>query len=79
MELIEINNINYRFVKDFKHDPEIRASFNKLTETTFEFNFENWYLNGYWNDNYIPYSLLHKNKVVSSVSVSKMEFVTEIS
>lgn len=77
MELIELNNIKYRFAKDFKHDQEVRASFNKLTEDTFEFNFENWYLNGYWNDNYIPYSLLHKNKVISNVSVSKMVFVIE--
>lgn len=77
MELIQINNITYGFSKDFKHDQEIRASFNELTEATFEFNFENWYLNGYWNDNYIPYSLLHKNKVISNVSVSKMEFIIE--
>lgn len=77
MELIEINNINYGFVKDFKHDQEIRSSFNELTKATFEFNFENWYLNGYWNDNYIPYSLLHKNKVISNVSVSKMELIIE--
>ncbi|GAA4268198.1 GNAT family N-acetyltransferase [Hyunsoonleella aestuarii] len=75
MELIEVNNTNYGFVKDFKYKPEIRASFNDLTQAIFEFNFENWYLNGYWNDNYIPYSLLHKKKVISNVSVSKMEFI----
>ena len=77
MEHIEINNKNYGFVKNFKDDQEIRASFNGLTEATFEFNFENWYLNGYWNDNYIPYSLLYKNEVISNVSVSKMEFIIE--
>ncbi|MBC8754753.1 GNAT family N-acetyltransferase [Kordia sp. YSTF-M3] len=77
MKLIELNNINYTFVKDFKHDPEIRASFNALTEATFEFNFESWYLSGYWDDNYIPYSLMHNNKVISNVSVSKIEFVIE--
>lgn len=77
IEIIEVNNTNYGFVKDFKHNQEIRASFNELTQAIFEFNFENWYLNGYWNDNYIPYSLLHKNKVISNVSVSKMEFIIE--
>jgi GNAT superfamily N-acetyltransferase len=77
MELIKLKNITYGFAKDFKHDQEIRASFNKLTETTFGFNFENWYLNSYWNDNYIPYSLLHNNKVISNVSVNKMEFIIE--
>jgi predicted acetyltransferase len=77
MELIEVNNTSYGFIKDFKHNQEIRASFNALTQATFEFNFENWYLKGYWNDNYIPYSLLHKNKVISNVSVNKMEFIIE--
>lgn len=77
MEYIELNNITYGFAKNFKHDQEIRASFNKLTEATFGFNFEEWYINGYWGDNYIPYSLLHNNKVISNVSVSKIEFIIE--
>ncbi|QBA63986.1 GNAT family N-acetyltransferase [Muriicola soli] len=77
MKFIEINHTNYGFAKDFKHDQEIRTSFNALTEATFDFNFENWYQNGYWIDNYIPYSLLHKNKVISNVSVNKMEFIIE--
>ena len=77
MELIEVNNTNYGFVKDFKNKPEIRASFNELTQAVFQFDIENWYLDGYWNDNYIPYSLLYKNKVISNVSVNKMEFIIE--
>ncbi len=77
MELIKLNNITYGIARNFKHDQEIRASFNKLTEATFGFNFEKWYLNGYWGDNYIPYSILHNNKVISNVSVSKIEFIIE--
>ena len=77
MELVQVNNKNYGFVKDFKHKPEIRASFNELTQAVFQFDLENWYLNGYWNDNYIPYSLLYKNKVISNVSVNKMKFIIE--
>lgn len=77
MEYIEINNITYGFARNFKHDQEIRASFNKLTEATFGFNFEEWYINGYWGDHYIPHSLLHNNKVISNVSVSKIEFIIE--
>ncbi|NHF60177.1 GNAT family N-acetyltransferase [Flavobacteriaceae bacterium TP-CH-4] len=77
MEFIEVNSISYGFVKDFRHNQEIRASFNELTQAVFQFDLENWYLNGYWNDNYIPYSLLHKNKVISNVSVNKMEFIIE--
>lgn len=75
MQLIELKNSVYGFTKDFKHDQKIRASFNTLTETVFGFSLENWYLRGYWRANYIPYSLLHKNKVISNVSVNNMELI----
>ena len=77
MELVKINNTNYGFVKDFKHDQEIRVSFNKLTEAVFGFSLENWYHDGFWGGYYIPYSLLHHDKVVSNVSISKIEFDIE--
>lgn len=77
MEYIEINKVTYGFAKNFKRNPEIRASFNELTEATYGFNFENWYLNDCWDDNYIPYSLLHNNKVISNVSITKIEFLIE--
>lgn len=77
MEVIELNNTTYKFVKDFKHNKDIRTSFNALTTNTFGFSFENWYAHNYWSDNYIPYSLMHNNKVISNVSVSKIEFIIE--
>lgn len=77
MEYIELDNTTYGLAKNFKHDQDIRKSFNKLTEATFGLNFEKWYLNGFWADNYIPYSLLHNNKVISNVSVNIIEFVID--
>ncbi|UII78229.1 GNAT family N-acetyltransferase [Flagellimonas sp. CMM7] len=77
MELIKLNNITYGFVRNFKHDKKIRASFNRLTESVFGFSLENWYHDGFWGDYYIPYSLLHNNKVVSNVSINKIEFDIE--
>lgn len=77
VELIKINNTNYGFVKDFKHDQQIRSSFNKLTEAVFGFSLENWYNDGLWGEYYIPYSLLHHEKVVSNVSINKIEFDIE--
>jgi GNAT superfamily N-acetyltransferase len=77
MELVEINNTTYGFVKDFKHDQEIRKSFNRLTEAVFGFSLENWYHDGFWGDYYIPYSLLNHDKVVSNVSINKIEFDIE--
>ena len=77
IEIVELDNINYGFATDFKHDQDLRKSFNKLTEATFNFNLENWYQKGFWADNYIPYSLLHDNEVISNVSVNVMEFVID--
>lgn len=77
MEYIELNNITYGFAKDFKHNPEIRRSFNKLTQVIFGFNLENWYRNGFWGNYYCPYSILYNNEVISNVSINKIEFEIE--
>jgi GNAT superfamily N-acetyltransferase len=77
IEYIEIEGTRYGFARDFKHVKDIRISFDRLTESVFGFSLENWYNDGLWGDNYIPYSLLHNNKVVSNVSISKIEFDIE--
>ncbi|WP_350285065.1 GNAT family N-acetyltransferase [uncultured Croceitalea sp.] len=74
---IILNGKSYGFISDFKHDKQLRTSFNNLTEATFGFNFEEWYLNGYWTENYIAYALLYEQKIVSNVSVSVIEFFIE--
>ena len=74
MENIKINNTAYGLVSNFKHDSEMRALFNRLTEATYGFNFEFWHEAGFWGNHYIPYSLMHDGKMVSNVSISKMEF-----
>lgn len=69
-----INNKKYIYKCNYKDDSILRNSFNRLTEKTYDFNFEQWYENGYWEDKYIPYSLLDGDKVVSNVSVNIMDF-----
>ncbi len=56
--------------KNYRDNEALRASFNKLAEKTFGLNFENWYQNGFWKDNYIPYSVVLDGEVVSNVSVN---------
>lgn len=77
IEHIELGDIRYEFAKDFKHDRDIRLSFNQLTEAVFSFSLENWYNDGFWGDYYVPYSLLHNNKVISNVSINKIQFNIE--
>ncbi len=56
--------------KNYRDNPSLRESFNKLSELTFGLNFESWYQNGFWKDNYIPYSVVTDGEVISNVSVN---------
>lgn len=62
-------------IKNYRNDPVLRKSFNELAGKTFDIDFEDWYQNGYWGENYDPYSIVMDGKVVSNVSVNHMEFL----
>lgn len=74
MESININSKEYKLIIGTGKDDKYRMSFNALTEKIFGFNFEQWYQDGYWKNQYIPYSLMDGDKVVSNVSVNIMDF-----
>ena len=61
---------SFSIEKNYRNNDALRASFNRLAEKTFGLNFENWYKNGFWKDNYIPYSVVIDGVVVSNVSVN---------
>lgn len=65
----------YKIVKHYRNDKALRDSFNELAEATFGLNFENWYQNGFWGDNYDPYSVVIDGKVVANVSVNRTDMV----
>lgn len=50
------------FIKDYKQDDARRASFNRLADSIFGIQFEEWYQQGFWNDNYICYSFCGRMK-----------------
>ena len=64
------------FVKDYRDNDKLRASFNELAEKTFGLNFEDWYQNGYWTHKYNPYSMVEDGgKVVANVSVNLTDYL----
>jgi GNAT superfamily N-acetyltransferase len=75
MEQILINGRKYTFVIDFRDNEILRKSYNLLTHKTYGFDFEQWYQSGYWGETYIPYSLMHGEKIVANVSASIMNFM----
>ncbi len=74
MEYVNINGKEYQFVIGYGKNNELRKSLNDLTQNIFGFNFEQWYQDGYWKNQYIPYSLIDGDKIVSNVSVNILDF-----
>ena len=64
-----------RMVKDYMKNDALRHELNELTEKTFGFHFEDWVKNGYFEGDYIPYSLEEDGKMISNVSANRMQFV----
>lgn len=67
--------MNYRIIKAYKDDSTLRFCFNELAQKTFGLNFEDWYQNGYWGENYVPYSIFDGQKIAANVSVNITDFL----
>lgn len=68
---------NLTLIHDYKDLPLYRHSFNQLARETFGIDFEQWHLDGHWNDRYICYSYLDGDRVVANVSVSQLTLILE--
>lgn len=51
---------------------QLVESFNQLAKDVFGIDFSLWYKHGYWNEDYIPYSVVVEEKVVANASVYRM-------
>lgn len=60
-------------ISSYRDRDDLRASFNDLAVRTFGLSFEDWYQNGFWKENYNPYSMVEDGKVVSNVSVNQCD------
>lgn len=69
--------MQYKYITNYKNNDILRKSFNELTEKTYSFNFVEWFQNGFWDENYIPYSLADGEKIIANVSVNKMDFMLD--
>ncbi len=62
-----------QLVSDYQTNPVYRASFNQLAIDIFGLSFTPWIERGGWNERYICYSLLDGDRIVSNVSINKMD------
>lgn len=63
--------------KDCSENKEYRKSFSNLAADTFGLNFEMWFEEGYCNENYISYSYIYNEKVISNVSINKFTIIQD--
>ena len=54
----------------YKHDDKLREGLVSLAQRTFGIDLGSWYANGFWQDDYIPYSVVEDGRVVSNISVN---------
>ncbi len=72
-----MKNMSNQFVTNVKENTVLRQAFNALTRQTFGFDFEGWYEAGHWGDLYLPHGLWDGEKMVSNISVNRMNFVVD--
>lgn len=62
-------------ISNYMKDDNKRHMLNELTEKVFGFNFESWVTRGYFEGDYIPYSFVDGERIVSNVSANRMKFM----
>lgn len=65
----------FKIVKGYRDNKELRLSFNEMAKKNFSIDFEDWYQNGFWSDKYNPYSIEFKGEIIANVSVNIMDFI----
>ncbi len=64
-----------RLIRDYIQDAAARAALGALTQAAFGFDFEAWAARGFCaHGAYVPYSFEEDGRILSNVSVSRMEF-----
>ncbi|MGN0536955.1 MAG: GNAT family N-acetyltransferase [Acutalibacteraceae bacterium] len=64
-----------KIVKNYRKNDTLRHSLNRLATETFGLSFESWYQNGFWNDKYIPYSMVENDEVIANVSANIIDIL----
>ena len=57
-------------VTGYRVDDKLRKSLGDLAKRTFGIDLCGWYDNGFWQNDYIPYSVIDDGRVVSNISVN---------
>ncbi|SDM62210.1 GNAT family N-acetyltransferase [Acetanaerobacterium elongatum] len=62
-------------IKDYRLNDTLRLSLGALAKETFSLGLEEWYQAGFWNESYIPYSLVEDGTVLANVSANTVSMI----
>jgi len=66
----------YKIIENYRDQKKFRNQFLNLTKIIFpSIDFVEWYKQGYWADEYIPFSIFENEQIISNVSISKMNIL----
>lgn len=68
-ETITIKNRDYQLLIQYQNEEKYRKELNRLTQLVFEYDFENFYQSGYWDETCVMYSIFDQDKLVSNLNV----------
>ncbi|MBD3917369.1 GNAT family N-acetyltransferase [Paenibacillus sp. PR3] len=74
---IQFDTSELSIISDYRNDEILRKSFNQLANEVFGIDFEHWYQQGLWDNHYICHSVVINRKVVSNVSISKLNLIID--
>lgn len=65
-----------KIIENYRDNEIMRNKFHNFIAEVFpSADFKEWYSRGFWSDNFIPYSIVDSGKIISNVSVSKMDII----
>ena len=64
-----IDGIDFKYINNALRDEAVRTSYFQLVQQIYGLDFEKWFQSGHWDNRFIPYIIMHKEKVISSVAV----------
>jgi len=69
-------NSNIKIIENYRDNENLRKEYFIFLSKVFpRANFVEWYQKGFWTKNYIPFSIIQSNKIVSNVSATFMDIV----
>ena len=64
-----------QLISDYMRDEKSRHMLNELTQKVFGFDFEGWVTGGGFEGDYIPFSFVEDENIISNVSANRMKFM----